>query len=218
MTSRTYELKDMSNLIGQTFNNLKLLSVYEKVKGLPRTGKFLCVCGTEKAIRIGRVVTGDTKACGCNAGKALTASVKTHGMAKTREFHIWNNMLYRCNSPSSKDYPKYGGVGVKVCPEWSLFENFLSDMGLAPSKEHSLDRIDTFGNYEPENCRWADRETQMNNRRTTKKYEFNGVMYSRSQLSRLWGVKESRVYNLSRKMDSAHEIFKNLRGCDALGG
>lgn len=176
-------------------------------------GLWLCECGNKKPIRLGRVASGSTKACGCNVGKALTASCKTHGMTRTREFHIWNNLKYRCQSPKSKDFPKYGALGVTVCDRWLRFENFLEDMGLAPSPDHSIDRIDTFGNYSPENCRWADRETQMNNRRTTKKFLWEGVEYSRSQLSRLWGVDPSRIYYLSRKLSTATELYTELRRC-----
>jgi hypothetical protein len=73
-------------------------------------------------------------------------------------------MIRRCTIPTDKDYPRYGGVGVSVCPEWLDYNQFVADMG-EPEGDETLDRIDTYGNYEPYNCRWAGVKTQCRNLR-----------------------------------------------------
>jgi hypothetical protein len=92
-------------------------------------------------------------------GHAGNASIK-----RSREYGTWANMHYRCRNPNAQKYALYGGRGVKVCPRWDSFLNFLEDMGEKPVGM-SIDRIDPDGDYEPSNCRWADSYTQNRNRR-----------------------------------------------------
>ena len=101
--------------------------------------------------------------------------MKTHGYWQTSEYRIWQNMIQRCDNPSAKAYPKYGGRGIKVALEWYRFEEFLADMGKRPNKTLSLDRIDNDGNYCKANCRWADDKQQMRNRCCTVRLTYQGI-------------------------------------------
>lgn len=91
-----------------------------------------------------------------------------HGMHKTPEYQAWADMKTRCSCATNSRYKDYGGRGITVCASWiESFENFYADMGAKP-KNTSLDRINNDGNYEPNNCRWATKEQQFSNRRTSK--------------------------------------------------
>ena len=88
------------------------------------------------------------------------------------EYTNWANMCYRCTYPKNPRYQHYGGRGIKVCDRWREkegFKNFLDDMGHKPTAQHSIDRINVNGNYEPSNCRWATPLQQAITRRISKR-------------------------------------------------
>jgi hypothetical protein len=88
------------------------------------------------------------------------ASSYKHGWAGTPTYVSWAAMKGRCFDPGNASYPTYGARGITVCERWLDFENFLADMGERPSLDHSIDRRDENGNYEPGNCRWLTRAEQ----------------------------------------------------------
>lgn len=113
-----------------------------------------CWCGnqwrtTASAIRAGRI-----KQCRLHRG------IK-HGKHLTSEYSSWKAMKSRCYREKNIRYDRYGGRGISVCDRWrNSFENFYADMGDKPASDYTIDRINPDGNYEPSNCRWADKLTQ----------------------------------------------------------
>lgn len=78
-------------------------------------------------------------------------------------------MRKRCGS-GFRQRQYYADRGITVCKRWDAYETFLADMGRRPSPDHSIDRINNDGNYEPSNCRWATRSEQQRNKRVYAKH------------------------------------------------
>ena len=146
--------------IGQRFGRL---TVEEHVRG--ETWLMRCDCGNRIDALTSNLKAKRTQSCGCYRRERSV----THGWSRTREYRIWNAMRYRCENPKNTAFPHYGGRGITVCERWQRFENFLADMGPAPSRDHSIDRINVNGGYHPENCRWATQAEQKRNTRSRKR-------------------------------------------------
>lgn len=129
-----------------------------------------CECGLERTVDGYNLSYGSSVSCGCLKRKASAERILRHGDARTGkltvEYLAWCKMKTRCYNPKCERYPSYGGRGIAVCERWrNSYEAFLADMGRKPTQQHSLDRRDVNGNYEPGNCRWAtDHEQRMNKR------------------------------------------------------
>lgn len=107
--------------------------------------------------------------------------VEKHGMVKHELYSTWNNMKSRCYRSESSSYNAYGGRGISMCDKWRYsFSSFVNDVGERPSRNHTLDRIDNDGNYEPSNVRWATQSQQtLNTRiRIDNKYGYKGICKS----------------------------------------
>ena len=154
------------DLTGKKFDRLTVISRAKNTRnGVPQW-LCLCSCHKYKIIRGGDLRSGATQSCGCLHKERLQSRVTTHGRTKTFEHRVWTGMKTRCQNIRATGYRFYGGRGITVCDRWdNSFEAFLEDMGVSPSEAHSIDRINSNGNYEPNNCRWATLVEQRQNQR-----------------------------------------------------
>lgn len=169
-----------------------------KSTGWRRYWNCFCDCGQAVTIRTDNLRSGRAQSCGCLQKEIVSNICKktktTHGKANSKVYWAWGHIHARCYNPKCLQYKNYGGRGITVCERWHKFENFLADMGEPPTLQHSIDRINNNGNYDPKNCRWATHEEQSNNRRTNKYYFFNGEHLTLSQWSKKVNIDYNALY------------------------
>jgi hypothetical protein len=159
------------NLTGKTFGRLKVLG-YVVINRKLRW-HVLCECGNERFWPASQFYSDRGRSVSTGCGCTAPQNGGRHGHAATNgiespTYISWYSMRKRCCNPNHEKYPRYGAMGIKVCSRWMVFENFLADMGERP-KGLTLDRINPYGNYEPENCRWATPTEQARNRWNTSR-------------------------------------------------
>lgn len=149
-----------------------------------------CECGTVRAVGGGNLRSGRSKGCGCDRRGGF---LPTHGKTGTKIHRTWGMMRSRCANQKLASWKNYGARGIRVCKRWDRFENFYADMGEPPTANHSIERINNDGNYEPGNCRWATREEQNRNTRRTRFYEMNGVKKTPAEWAEAHGLPAKAV-------------------------
>ncbi len=167
----------------------------------------MCDCGVRSVTKLQSF--NNSVSCGCYQREIavdLGKKRSTHGDRKSKEYTSWLKAKERCFDKNNNRYYSHGGRGISVCDRWRYsYENFISDMGRAPSPKHSLDRINNDGNYEPSNCRWATPKEQANNRRSNRVFVINGEAINLSQASSKYGLHRDTI---SKRLSKGWTIEK----------
>ena len=187
----------LNDLTGQRFGRLTVLERGPNNNRNRATWKCRCDCGTAKTIAGASLVRGYSTSCGCYNSEQTSKRNYRHGLTNTAEYRAWTGMFTRCTNPEYRAFSRYGGRGIIVCERWSGengFANFLNDMGFRPSTQHSLDRINVDGNYEPENCRWATQKEQMRNTKNSVYFTYRGETKTLPEWAELLGIAYHTLY------------------------
>lgn len=167
------------DLTGQRFGRLVVIGRAGRSEKGQAIWHCRCDCGNDTEILSISLRRGATKSCGCLLRESVRerniARNTVHGASRTRLYNTWRGMRERCENPAHKSYSDYGGRGISVCVEWkdfTVFQKWALSSGYKDGL--SIDRIDSDGNYEPPNCRWADKQQQSRNRRSNHLITYKG--------------------------------------------
>lgn len=160
-----------------------------------------CVCGTERVVTASSLRSGRRKSCrACGAKRSAIKHVR-HGHfrngIRSPEYMAWESMRQRCLNPKGAYHARF-----TVFEEWlgpGGFQRFFAHVGQRPSSEHTLDRIDNNGNYEPGNVRWATWHEQAKNRRDTRFLTIDGQTRCVTDWAEISGIKRKTIYERLRR-------------------
>lgn len=169
-----------------------------------------CDCGKEIIVLTYSLTSGHTKSCGCYSHDKFKESITTHGQRHTKLYSIWCGMKQRCYNERHENYLYYGGNGIEICEEWA--NNFVAFMDWAMQNGYKepleIDRKDSNGNYEPENCKWSTRTEQVRNRSNTVFITFNCQKKTLKEWCEIFKVNYKTTHAKYMKGASFYELFQ----------
>ena len=200
----------MDNYIGRKVGRLTVVGIENPEETRLTKIRFRCECECGNVVfrdKYKLFGTNPVQSCGClqreaasKTGKRTVKSLVERQEQKKlspeikRLHRIWTQMRQRCENPKNHAYEYYGGRGISVCPEWQdieVFKKWALENGY--QKDLTIDRIDSNGNYCPENCRWSNRQEQSNNTRRNKYITYQGCTQSLADWCRQLGCDYSRT-------------------------
>lgn len=201
------------DLTGKKFGKLTVIKRVGSDKYKNAIWLCRCDCGKETVKITSRLKSGYTKSCGCLTVQKLLERNTKHNQANTRLYKIYKGLLQRCYITSNPAYKNYGGRGIRICDEWvDKKSGFINFYNWAISNGYkgnlSIDRINNNGNYEPNNCRWATRKQQSNNRRNSHYITYNGETHTLKEWTEILNISYSMLsHRIQRNWDLEKALF-----------
>lgn len=206
--------RNIVNMKDMIFGRLTVIERSENDKHGNTKWLCKCECGNEVVVLGHSLRQGRTRSCGCllseSSKNRMTKLLTKHGMASTKIYKVYVSMRERCEKPSSSEYHRYGGRGIRVCDEWKDDRTSFFEWALTNGYKEGLeiDRINNDGNYEPSNCRWVTSLKNSNNTSRNVFLEFNGETHTMAEWSRILGISVSTLYSRRKAGKTPAEILK----------
>jgi hypothetical protein len=132
----------------------------------------------------------------------------THGASYGPEYGAWKGIKRRCFNPKARNYRDYGGRGITMCQRWrDSFAAFFADVGPRPSADHSVERVNNDGHYEPDNVRWATQAEQSRNRRNNRFVEALGERLTVTDWCARLGVCDKTLLNRIKRFGAERAVL-----------
>lgn len=203
--------KSAKDLTGQRFGRLSVLGPIDRDKFSNIIWLCLCDCGKYSHSIRGSLISGSSESCGCLQSELVSSRFTTHGLTSHPLYFVWKDILKRCLNPLSKPYPRYGGRGISVFPDWiNSLEKFISYASSLPDygmPNLTLDRTDNDGNYEPENLRWVTRTKQARNTRRNHLLTYKNETKCIAEWAEILGISTDVI---SKRLKSGWSVEKTL--------
>jgi len=141
-------------------------------------------------------------------------------VAGRQNYQRWKAMRYRCRNPKHHAYPRYGGRGIEICDRWfHSYLAFVEDMGMPPTLDLTIERIDCDGNYEPGNCKWATHYEQSRNKPGYNRHvEINGERMVWADAQTKHGAPDVSKVKLRRRLSNGWPFSMALIIPNCAGG
>lgn len=196
----------INNLSGKTFGKLRVISRAKNI-GSGAAWKCKCSCKKVKIILGARLISGNTKSCGCLRFKHGKSKYGPFAEKYKKEYVAWQSLRQRCDNPKDVQYKDYGRRGIHYCKKWNSFKEFFKDLGKSPSGYY-LDRIDNSKGYTKKNCRWCSPQDSGNNRRSCRYFTYKSKKMSAKNWSRKLGIIYSTIIQRYKRGWSVEQILK----------
>ncbi len=168
----------INDLTGQTFGRLTVIGRDTNRSGIYWLCKCSCDQGNIVSVYNGSLKNGATRSCGCLKKEENKNNPKylIHGMANSKLYTQWRNMLKRQDAKNNLYEPWY---------DFNVFHQWAKQTGYYDGQV--VIRIDRNKMYSPDNCRWGTLKDYKKTliKKNTKFYDYHGEQLTLNELSEL---------------------------------